>query len=325
MDAFLKGIHIGDVIFEKKELLRINDTATLEEFNEKLVQNNILSLPVWCEQEEKYLGILDVLDLVSFIASKAEKADEKLAHEIEWKFPNWGTTTVGELLVAVQYELPLSRDCNIYIFEPFELILNLLKPFGSGKVHRVLVKVKDEQEMRGTTYRLLSQTDVVKYLYNHHKNLDQNLLGKTIDQLGLTKGAIHTISKTETVLDGLRKMHLLGDLSALAVVDERRRLVSNFSASDLRGLTSDKLTRLDLPVIDFLKLSYGNKPMNTITCTAHTPFRSIIQSMTENKIHRVWIVDSFGKPEGVVTLSDVIRTFLASPYYTTAPPNIQAE
>jgi hypothetical protein len=51
----------------------------------------------------------------------------------------------------------------------------------------VLVQVKNEQEMIGTTYRLLSQTDVVRFFAKKINSADQRLVSCPIDGLGLLK------------------------------------------------------------------------------------------------------------------------------------------
>jgi hypothetical protein len=42
-------------------------------------------------------------------------------------------------------------------------------------------------------------------------------------------------------------------VSAIAIIDHRKRLVANLSASDLRGLSKETLEELMLPVFEYLE------------------------------------------------------------------------
>jgi len=326
---FLQNVHIGDIIFDKTELIRIDDDASLEEFNNKLVQFNILSMPVWSKEKNQYLGFLDVFDLISFISfgtkyNQKPKDEKYFSHSMAIKLPEWSGTTVGELLRITQQATlnsDSSRDGHIYVFEPYELVTRLLKPFGTAKTHRVLVHQKDDHEIYHT-YRVLSQTDLVRFFAKNMQNLNQTILNADIESLGLTKGGIHTIATSESALDGFRKMDILQDTNALALVDQEQKLVGNLSASDLRGITTETMSQLQAPIIDFLKSTCTNRPIKPVTCTSKTPLRDVIQLAVDNKIHRVWVVDSVNTPVGVVTLSDIIRVFFASPYYQEKPSEL---
>jgi CBS domain-containing protein len=51
-----------------------------------------------------------------------------------------------------------------------------------------------------------------------------------------------------------------------------------------------------------------------ITATPSTSLAQVIDTMMTNKIHRVYVVDQHGKPQGVVSLGDVLRSLVTLPH-----------
>lgn len=63
---------------------------------------------------------------------------------------------------------------------------------------------------------------------------------------------------------------------AIAVVNEEKKLVSTLSASDLRGVSSEKLENLLSPVMDFLQIQLGEKPPVPVTVTSTSSLEDAI-------------------------------------------------
>jgi hypothetical protein len=57
------------------------------------------------------------------------------------------------------------------------------------------------------------------------------------------------------------KMTQTGDKSNVRI---KGKLIGNLSASDLRGITTDKMDMLKLPVFDFLQTVTGTPPTMTV-------------------------------------------------------------
>jgi hypothetical protein len=75
------------------------------------------------------------------------------------------------------------RTRLIYAFEPTDSILALLKPMGDLGIHRCLVSQRDDSD-RHHCWKMISRTDLVKYLLQHEKEFDK-LLGMSVDEIGL--------------------------------------------------------------------------------------------------------------------------------------------
>jgi len=84
-------------------------------------------------------------------------------------------------------------------------------------------------------------------------------------------------------------------------------------ASDLKGLTHDHFERLTYSVYKFLKeirSSKGQSTDHTVQCSATTTMRQIIHLLHQENVDRVFVIDNYMKPIGVVSLTDVLNECL---------------
>jgi len=166
-------------------------------------------------------------------------------------------------------------------------------------LHRVPVFKND------LLYGILSQSDYVAFLYRHKD--DPQLatgLATTIEQLGYQKGLL-TTDKRENVVDVLSMMKTNG-LSAIPLVNESGEIAGCFSASDFRSFPLSAWGNLYARVDRFLQARHAASLQPVYVAPAST-LLDVVELMTKNKVHRVYVVDDAKKPVGVVSTTDVTR------------------
>jgi CBS domain containing-hemolysin-like protein len=98
-------------------------------------------------------------------------------------------------------------------------------------------------------------------------------------------------------------------------------LISNLSASDLRGLAADEFAQLLLPVGEYILVRHGLAPapaagadwaaalkaLPVVTVTESTTFTELLALLVAKHLHRVYVVNCDGKPISIITLTDVLR------------------
>jgi len=160
-------------------------------------------------------------------------------------------------------------------------------------------------------YRVLSQMDVIQYLFLQKPKNYSNLKQKTVEELSLQKGGVCHIDNSEENrgIDAYRRMILL-NCSALAVTDVMSgKLNSTISPSDLKGLPLEAISRVCNPLPHFLKLVSREKPIHSIAVVAEDSLEKVLGLINESRVHRVWVVNENQIPVGVISLSDVLRMF----------------
>lgn len=298
----MKQTSLGELVFDKKELLQVDSDARIEEVAKILKEKNIISIPVFDTVKQSYIGIVDVLDLVGYTVWGTAFASKQ--PDIGFAKFEFTTDTIGEVVANS------SRAKRLLVYQPTDTLDKLMRDLSYFD-HRALVAAKDDRTGKHT-YRLISQTDVLKHLWKNSKNIEPRILKSKLQELGLVNpsgSVVYTISTQDRAIEGFKKMfaHMV---PAIAVVNEEKKLVSTLSASDLRGVSSEKLENLLSPVMDFLQIQLGEKPPVPVTVTSTSSLEDAILKCLTAKIHRVWVVNSAQEPIGVVSYSDMIKSVL---------------
>ncbi|KAJ3091473.1 hypothetical protein HK102_000419 [Quaeritorhiza haematococci] len=280
----------------KPELVAIPPNISIAMALHIMAKNNILSLPIYSSSmPNKVANIINIFDILRYVVNKL---GEERGTDIK---------AMPDLAEDVQNVLSLDADTESYrIMERDyrDTLAETCVAFTKG-VHRCLVT----DVVNKKKPHLVSQTDIVRYIATHPEVVRDIVdLNKSIKELGLvgpTKKVV-TMAATESALDGIRRMKT-NKILALPIVDSEGKILSTLSASDLRGITVEKLVQLCLPVVDYLKTSNNHGVPDPITCIADDTIQEVLDKINKCKVHRVWVVDADKKTVGVVSLSDIIR------------------
>jgi len=165
---------------------------------------------------------------------------------------------------------------------------------------------------RKIDYKLCTQTDILRFLFSHIKDLKEDSLQQTtVGELQKFQPVI-SIPMNETAIDGYLKMLDTGT-NACAVVDRDNRIVATLSASDLRGMTNGYLKALLLPVMEFFQVMTGLQPSPPLTCTLDESLLLVMQRIMRASTRRCWVVDEYYRPIGLLSMGIIIRTVLTNP------------
>jgi CBS domain-containing protein len=164
---------------------------------------------------------------------------------------------------------------------------------------------------------IISQSDLVSYFSKNSEKLPE-IASKSLDELKLVHPLI-SVRGDARLGDALGILYE-NRVSGVAIVEHAtEHLLGNLSASDLRGFYNEyELAELNQPILEFLS-KRRTKP--TLFCTGKTTLKEAIARLTENRVHRLYIIDgeSTKRAIGVVTLSDVLYALLPvekDPYST---------
>jgi CBS domain-containing protein len=285
-----------------KDILRPTQKVVTSRFNEPLVyvfnllkENNILSVPV--TKDDKPIGFLDTLDVCQYLVHVWRQQRDAATGEVD-------THQLPEKVSSAKVQQFINysgRDDYRHIREDASLeeCLNMMNEQGF-KFHRLAVHNADNRLIG-----IVSQSDIMMYAGQHLEQLPKSDM--SLKDLRLTRGVV-TMRADIILGDTLEALSTKG-ISALALVDVDGKLVANFSASDLRGLTRAVFSWFDKPTIDFLK-HFGRGPKPPIVQSPDTTLKDCAKELArlskEERIHRLYLVDNDNRPVGVVSLSDIM-------------------
>jgi CBS domain-containing protein len=287
-------------------------TDTIADAFQKILDNNILSLPV-IKAGGMYYGFVDLLDIVTWLVDQVGSL-ELLKHSSPTLPPtqenirvtdrildrlknDFKTTTVGHVMTY-----PVSKSNPFHPVPRGTSLLSVMEILATG-VHRLPVLGQGDRLMQ-----IVTQSDIVHWVSDHLQ-----LLGKmralSVRDMDSCIQYVLSVSQHERTIDAFRMMRIMR-VSGLAVVNKKGRMIANLSAKDLKKIAKDGkyMSRLFEEVgsfrdhrktLKFVKLS------NTL--------EDVFNLFKRHQIHRVYIVDDGMYPIGVISLTDIIRELLPNP------------
>lgn len=278
------------------DALTINLTNSISDALDKLLDNNILCLPVVNNKKEP-LGICTLSDIVEWICEKFDSEPEfESVNSFLEKRELLKKTRVSEIYRTREL---FTTTANLSIYHAAELM-------ARNDAHRVML-LNHSGQVKG----IFTQSMLIGEIYN---NL--GLLPKSVKKMkvrDMTKSYyVSSVQDDAIALEAFRKMNTWWR-SGLAILDKDGKLVDQLSFKDLRGIGKDGKTFLNLykPVKEFKKhcRAVAKKPLDVKMVTEDGTFEDVIKLLDQGETHRVWVVDSLStkNPKFTITMTDVIR------------------
>jgi len=293
---------VKDLFPDKKTIITVKKTDSISHAFKTIIDNKILSVPVYDVHEHKYIGFIDILDIVAhtlqvlketeFIGGEAPRLVES-----EERFGGQQVSSVSDLSrrnpwKPVEDKMPISAAIDRMV---------------QWKVHRIPVL-----DSAGDLITLITQSHIVSWIHKHMKELGPTVTRKTVDEmeLGLGLGEVVSVPLTALALDAFKLMHSKG-VSAVAVVNEKNELVGNISASDLKqiGYDAKMFSKLFLKIDEFMKHIPPNEFFSGPICVQKgSTFEEVIEKLQLAKVHRLYVVSLDNKPIGVISQQEVLQS-----------------
>jgi 5'-AMP-activated protein kinase regulatory gamma subunit len=125
-----------------------------------------------------------------------------------------------------------------------------------------------------------------------------------------------TVISAQASKPAINAFKLIADnrVTAIPIVDAEGEIIGVISARDLKTVAVQKelVKRLYMSAQEFLKTKEREfaGPRTVICCKVTDTFEGILNKLHQSRIHRVFIVNDFYHPIGVVAFTDVLRLLL---------------
>ena len=300
-----------DVPF-KGEILEFSTQLTLGQALHSLADHGVLSAPVWDEESKRYLGFVDVFDLMTLAVGvdvlmhilpdsllKKPRGGDDLRFEKEM--------TLGEMMQD-QPENGFNPWCPVEEGCKFKDVVRLL----ASRARRVPVLSKTS----GRVIQIISQSQVCQLLYERVKA--GNVLNDTTPGMsGMGLKEVFCVKESAQARDAFQLM-VDKRVSSVCVLDDEGEILTAISTKDIRllprlesaGLARNNL--LDMNVREFVGLVRriteidGKSRAACVTVELNTPLATVLGKLAATKMHRVYVIDPHRRPVGVVSVSDVV-------------------
>ncbi|KJZ70248.1 hypothetical protein HIM_10362 [Hirsutella minnesotensis 3608] len=295
---FLKVRTSYDVLPMSFRLIVLDTDLLIKKSLNILIQNAIVSAPLWDSKTSRFAGILTATDFINVIQYYCQFPDEMS------KLDQFRLSSLRDIEKAIG-AIPI-ETVSVHPSRPlYEACRRMLKT----RARRIPLVDVDDETGRETVISVITQYRILKFIAvnNEHNTV---LLKKSVRDVGLgTYTKLATARMNSTVLDAI---HLMVDrnISCIPIVDGENRVLNAFEAVDvIPCIKGGAYEELDGSVGEALCRRPDDSP-GIYTCSAGDRLDSIFDAIRKSRVHRFIVVDDENKLKGVISLSDILKYVL---------------
>ncbi|SCU96987.1 LAMI_0F08460g1_1 [Lachancea mirantina] len=294
---FLESKTSYDVLPVSYRLIVMDTSLLVKKSLNILLQNNIVSAPLWDSRTSRFAGLLTSSDFINVIQYYFSNPDK---FELVDKLQLDGLRDV-ERAIGVR---PLDTG-SIHPFKPlYDACCKMLE----SRSRRIPLIDQDEETRREIVVSVLTQYRILKFVALNCR--ETRYLKRPIGELGIiTEGDLLRCDMHTPVIDVIQLL-TQGGVSSIPIVDEHGKLVNVYEAVDVLGLIKGG-------IYNDLSLSVGEALMRrsddfegVYTCTQNDKLVTIMDTIRKSRVHRFFVVNEEGYLTGVLTLSDILKYIL---------------
>ncbi|XWW98104.1 hypothetical protein V2A60_006100 [Cordyceps javanica] len=295
---FLKVRTSYDVLPLSFRLIVLDTDLLIKKSLNILIQNSIVSAPLWDSQTSRFAGLLTSTDYINVIQYHIQYPDEMSKLD---QFRLRSLRDIEKAIGAVPIE-----TLSVHPSRPlFEACKQMLKT----RARRIPLIDVDDETGRETLISVITQYRILKFIAVNNADYTV-MLKKTVREINLgSYNNLVTSTMDATVLDVIRLM-VDGNISCIPILDSAGRVLNAFEAVDVipcikGGMYED----LGGSVGEALCKRPDDAP-GIYTCSEDDRLDAIFDAVRKSRVHRLIVVDDDNKLKGVISLSDILKYVL---------------
>ncbi|KAL7273997.1 AMP-activated serine/threonine-protein kinase regulatory subunit [Rhizina undulata] len=294
---FLKVRTSYDVLPVSFRLVVLDTSLLVKKSLNILLQNGIVSAPLWNLQTSTFAGLLTSSDFINVIQyywqnpEKYEEIDRFRLNSLRDIEKAIGVTPIET--VSVHPMIPLYDACR-----------RMLK----SRARRIPLIDVDDETQQEMVVSVLTQFRILKFVAVNVR--ETQMLRKPLCDLGI--GTYNNCSTANMDTPVINVIHQLvqRDISSVPIVDSNGVLLNVYESVDVLTLIKGGLYEdLGLSVGDALLKRPDDFP-GVHTCSPQDRLDTIFDTIRRSRVHRLMVVDENNHFKGVLTLSDILQYLL---------------
>ncbi|KAL7915429.1 nuclear protein SNF4 [Trichoderma velutinum] len=295
---FLRKRTSYDVLPLSFRLIVLDTDLLIKKSLNILIQNSIVSAPLWDSHTSRFAGILTATDYINVIQYHCQFPDEMS------KLDQFRLASLRDIEKAIG-ATPI-ESASVHPSRPlYEALRRMLKT----RARRIPLIDVDEETGRETVISVITQYRILKFIAvnNEHNTI---LLKKTLRELQLGTYTDLLVARMGTTVLEVINLMVNGNISCVPIVDSENRVLNAFEAVDIipciKGGAYDELNG---SVGEALCKRPEDNP-GIFTCSQDDRLDSIFDTIRKSRVHRLIVVDDENKLKGVISLSDILKYVL---------------
>jgi len=239
-------------------------------------------------------GFVDTLDILTDVLkiTKLTKVETQAqVSKLIDQGKQFAKQTCGELINISKRDPLMTISENNSVMEAVHKL---------ARTHRLLLTQEN-----GEILHVVAQMDIIRLLLSRHVFVGSGA-DRPFPQIGLVaESEVGSMDEDLNVVAALRYMRDCM-VSGIAITNKKGAIVTNFSATDLLGLTAENFDLLALPVKEFIVKLHGYlRP--PVVGTRLDSLETIMMKMNLHGVHRVYITDDALRPIGFLSTSTIME------------------
>ncbi|KAE9966800.1 AMP-activated serine/threonine-protein kinase regulatory subunit [Venturia inaequalis] len=297
--AFLKVRTSYDVLPLSFRLIIFDQELLVKKSLNILMQNGIVSAPLWDSTTSTFAGMLTTSDYINVI-------------QYYWQNPD-------ELETIDQFRLDSLRDIERAIgapqietvsIHPERPVYEACRMMLASRARRIPIIDIDDETRRPMVVSVITQYRILKFVAVNVKETEQ--LQKPLKDLERKVGSYDNLQTATMDTPVIEVIHMLvkKNISSVPILDKDGTVINVFEAVDVIALIKGgEFDELDISVGEAL-LKRPDDFAGIYTCTMHDRLDTIFDTIRKSRVHRLVIIDENSRLKGVLTLSDILSYVL---------------
>ncbi|PKY49921.1 CBS-domain-containing protein [Rhizophagus irregularis] len=293
---FLKQHSSYDVLPVSYRVIVLDTSLLVKKALAALMQNGVVSAPLWDSTNQKFAGMLTVSDFINLIQYYKHSSYSAAMEEIE------------------QFQIQQLRDVESRVgapppqllsIHPLKSLYEACKLLVEARAHRLPLVDVDSETGQEMIVSVLTQYRILKFIAMNC--IDIKTLKKKLSEIKI--GVYENIATARMSTPVIEIVNLLVErrISSVPIIDEDDKVLNVYDSVDVMTLIrTGSYREMDLPVVKALLRRSEDFP-GVHTCTLSDTLHSIFDLIKKAQVHRLIVVDSENRLQGIVSLSDIMR------------------
>ncbi|KAG0040751.1 AMP-activated serine/threonine-protein kinase regulatory subunit [Podila clonocystis] len=297
MESFLKQHSAYDVLPVSYRQIVLDTTLLVKKALSVLMQYNIVSAPLWDSTKRRFAGMLTATDFINLI-------------QFYYSHSSY-TAAIREM---DQFQISQLRDVEkvigvpppeLFSLHPLQSLYDACHLLVESRSHRLPLVDVDSETGEEMIVSVLTQYRILKFIAMNYQ--DEKTLRQPLSELKIGIYTDLAVADLSTPVMSVIDMFVKRRISSVPIVDEAGVVLNVFETVDVMTLVKAGVYRdLDLCVAEAL-LRRPDDFAGVHTCTLNDSLSSIFGTIRKSQVHRLIVVDSENKLQGIVSLSDIMR------------------
>ncbi|KAG0091924.1 AMP-activated serine/threonine-protein kinase regulatory subunit [Podila epicladia] len=303
IESFLKQHSAYDVLPVSYRQIVLDTTLLVKKALSVLMQYNIVSAPLWDSTKHKFAGMLTATDFINLI-------------QFYYSHSSY-TAAIREMdLFQISQLRDVEKEIGVpppelFSLHPLQSLYDACHLLVESRSHRLPLVDVDSETGEEMIVSVLTQYRILKFIAMNYQ--DEKTLRQPLSELKIGIYTDLAVADLSTPVMSVIDMFVKRRISSVPIIDEGGVVLNVFETVDVMTLVKAGVYRdLDLCVAEAL-LRRPDDFAGVHTCTLNDSLSSIFGTIRKSQVHRLIVVDSENKLQGIVSLSDIMRYLIGGP------------